>query len=504
MAIKVGGTQVISNSQGLTNISSIDATTAAAIGAAGVGGGTSIDLVADGSISAGDPVGVTSAGKAKKVSQLYGAKQDNLTPFGIYYMGHAIYDTTANVFLYSNRTDSGGYKCFVQAFDLSGFTISAGTAVDFSNSSGYSEGHHLAHNPTDGKNLVVYFTSSTGYAHSFTCSGTTITKGGAYSLSTTNGQPMVSYNPDQNNYLYCFRSGSTYQGGKILTTSSSNYNVGVGSAYNLASGNYYGAAVVYDTTANKHVLFTALNGSSVSAIVVTNNGSSLSAGSPVSTGSTSHNGFNAIFDPYSGKTIIAYGQGSTGMVVRTVTVSGTSVTLGSPLALTNHKDFSSQRPHLAVDGNGNIVLVFLDSLISGVERVTSLVVDGTDIVAVNTFLAHNMGSANGDNGAGGLAYSPDDGKFLQITGVYNQSKDLYAIDVNSPYATFIGFAQSTVSNGSTVTIDLIGSENTNQSGLTTGLAYGIDATTGNLSAPASPKVAIATGSTKALVIGGTA
>ena len=39
MAIQVSGTQVISNSRGLTNIASVDATTVAALGAAGVGGG---------------------------------------------------------------------------------------------------------------------------------------------------------------------------------------------------------------------------------------------------------------------------------------------------------------------------------------------------------------------------------------------------------------------------------------------------------------------------------
>ena len=39
MAIQVSGTQVISNSRGLTNIASVDATTAASITAAGVGGG---------------------------------------------------------------------------------------------------------------------------------------------------------------------------------------------------------------------------------------------------------------------------------------------------------------------------------------------------------------------------------------------------------------------------------------------------------------------------------
>lgn len=42
MAIQVGGTQVISNSQGLTNIASVDSTTAASITAAGVGGGGSL------------------------------------------------------------------------------------------------------------------------------------------------------------------------------------------------------------------------------------------------------------------------------------------------------------------------------------------------------------------------------------------------------------------------------------------------------------------------------
>ena len=42
MAIQVNGTTVIDNSRNLTNISSIDAATATAIGNAGVGAGTSV------------------------------------------------------------------------------------------------------------------------------------------------------------------------------------------------------------------------------------------------------------------------------------------------------------------------------------------------------------------------------------------------------------------------------------------------------------------------------
>lgn len=42
MAIQVSGTEVISNSRALNNIASVDATTAAAFGAAGVGGATTL------------------------------------------------------------------------------------------------------------------------------------------------------------------------------------------------------------------------------------------------------------------------------------------------------------------------------------------------------------------------------------------------------------------------------------------------------------------------------
>ena len=62
MAIQVNGTQVIGNSRELTNIASVDATTAAAIGAAGVGGGSNTFTAAQ-TISAGVPVGLNSSGQ---------------------------------------------------------------------------------------------------------------------------------------------------------------------------------------------------------------------------------------------------------------------------------------------------------------------------------------------------------------------------------------------------------------------------------------------------------
>lgn len=61
MAIQVNGTQVIGNSRELTNIASVDATTAAAIGAAGVGG-ASTRLVNNASVGTGTQFEVSFTG----------------------------------------------------------------------------------------------------------------------------------------------------------------------------------------------------------------------------------------------------------------------------------------------------------------------------------------------------------------------------------------------------------------------------------------------------------
>ena len=70
--LQVNSTDVITNARQLSNIASIDATTAAAITAGGVGGGGSTDFVATGSITAGNLVGLTSTGTVKVVPALLG------------------------------------------------------------------------------------------------------------------------------------------------------------------------------------------------------------------------------------------------------------------------------------------------------------------------------------------------------------------------------------------------------------------------------------------------
>jgi hypothetical protein len=73
MAVKVGGTEVITNARQLSNIASVDSTTVTALGAAGIGGGGgTTELTAAAALSAGDPVQVNSSGQAEKIALTVG------------------------------------------------------------------------------------------------------------------------------------------------------------------------------------------------------------------------------------------------------------------------------------------------------------------------------------------------------------------------------------------------------------------------------------------------
>ena len=73
MAIKVGGTEVITNARQLSNIASVDSTTVAALDAAGVGGGGGIELTTSEAVVEGDTLAFNfSTGKVDKVRRTGG------------------------------------------------------------------------------------------------------------------------------------------------------------------------------------------------------------------------------------------------------------------------------------------------------------------------------------------------------------------------------------------------------------------------------------------------
>ncbi len=109
MAIQISGTQVISNSRGLTNIASVDATTVAAFGAAGVGGGVELSYTALGTITKGKIVTVNKDGDGA-LGSLPVATDAISTNNGMFIAGGrgtAVYLASENVYAIGGFTSSG-------------------------------------------------------------------------------------------------------------------------------------------------------------------------------------------------------------------------------------------------------------------------------------------------------------------------------------------------------------------------------------------------------------
>ena len=120
--------------------------------------------------------------------------------------------------------------------------------------------------------------------------------------------------------------------GKLIATAGDN---SVRGASTLAQANTYGGSIVYDTNADKYVLFFVDSGDSnkLKAKVGTLSGTTITWGSVVQASANQSQIPHAIFDPGNNVVVCGYKDltdSSKGKVV-TGTVSGTSITFGTPV-----------------------------------------------------------------------------------------------------------------------------------------------------------------------------
>jgi hypothetical protein len=134
MAIKVNGTEVVSNARALSNITSIDATTAAAIEAGGIGGGGTVDFTASGSLSNGDLVKLNSDGT---VSVIQGGGLGTPVVFESANTDYpsATFDSNSNKVVIAYRDRDNSFYGTAVVGTVSGTSISFGTPVVFESTS---------------------------------------------------------------------------------------------------------------------------------------------------------------------------------------------------------------------------------------------------------------------------------------------------------------------------------------------------------------------------------
>ena len=524
MALKVGGTEVITNARQLSNIASVDATTVAALGTAGVGGGGgSFDAVASGTIANGALVSLNADGTVSTTTQAVG----NSTEFGASVTSvAAAFDSSANkvVVAYRDTGDSNKGKAVVGT--ISANSITFGTPVLCNGSTDGNGAQRVdfvsvCYDPNANKTAIFFqhdgdsdkLKGSVG-----TISETSISFGTTATLDNSGAKYIDSvFDPDTNQIIVLWQDKSNNQGAcnvvAISGTDISTSHVGspFGSVYNERG------RVVYDTNSNK-VVFFGINDSSIAsnagrgrAVVGTNTSSSISFGSVTTfnttgddSGEEAQQQFGVAFDSTANKVVVAFRDARDGNKgkAKTGTVSGTSITFG---ATSTFSSTNTTEVNAVYDSTTNKTFItFRDDGDSDKGIVNAASIIGTDL-----------------SFAGKIAYSPSTGNSKwnfpvidsnsnKLVVVIEDASDSSAGDAIvcdtagvANFLKWIGFASAAISNSATGTINVLGGINESQSSLEVGATlYLTDAAALSTTAVSGREVGKALSATKILITQG--
>ena len=552
MALKVGGTEVITNARQLSNIASVDATTVAALGTAGVGGANSFDATASGALANGDPVIINANGTVSKPALAINAndpatfgytansnKGTQINGTGTTYSLSAAYNSNG-----SGSTGSGAFLVTfrdVSASDqLKGNMMTIRTDGELNVEGEFSiDGDAMAGNYSSdvcfneplNRFFVAYRLSASSRikVRALTPNGArTVSVGSGYSVKTDVYAPRIATdnNNDPYNFVVTFLEGSDNSlMAKPFQYDAASGAIVVGSELTIdTDACSSGHTVVYDSTNDKFIVLYASDQDSnyVRAKVLTfNSGSnSLSAGSEVQLNSVAVGSFHlsAVFTT-SGKTVMAMRNASDSDYLTTVvfTTSGTSGSFGTPQRVLTS---DGQNNSIGYDSNTNrIGIAFRDSTNSNVTSfITGSV--GTTSITFQSNAQASIGNTTSTRAGVRMPFSgtnvgttldtakTGDNKLLVVFGTqYNYGRvniaNLGGTATTLTSSNYIGISDAAYSDGATATVQTMGAIDDAQSSMTPAAKQYVqkDGTIGSSADTPSVEAGLALSATKLLVKG---
>ena len=544
MAIKVGGTTVINDSRQLSNITSVDATTVAALGTAGVGGGgAQFDFTADGAITAGKVVALTSAGKAKiAIQSSFAGPSASSTSYnlsGDQCMDIAICPRTGRglqVFL-----DSGGGSN--ESVRGVGFTQSGGTFTFGSQAaihSGGAKGENVAVVATgraDGEFAVFYQHSNNNYVYvrvATVASNRAVTERGSEYLVDNqsdqilwqSGTALYGASNQTSPVILCFHdnkySGDSNYYPALTAIQINSGSVSVGSTTNglNASGGNAGRtsypSVVYDSTNSRMIVAWTENGRQQSIRYVTTSGTTMTIGSRKDPYLIDDTGvrreFNIAHSPDADHCVaVYYGGSSQTKVAKAIDNTGSSV--GAILVLedgTNDTSNRTDREHVIYDPDKQHIVLKGAARIHATTHYAYYILKVTSSgnlslvtpVSAPLFIASTDNAYRYNNSKGRMGSVYDTYSNTIYGGVITDADSdprVFTVTIGSTY-DYLGIADGTASDGGAVTVNLAGSIDENQSGLSAGGVY-FTGNNGALALSGDKKVGKALSSSAILITG---
>ena len=538
MAIKVGGTTVIDDSRALSNIASVDAATVTALSAAGVGaGGGKFTATADGAISAGDAVVLQANGTVKSAEEVITennpitiGNSSTITPSpsnADYAFGNMHYFPAADAIIHVWNTGQDVYIT-TSTYDPSNdtFTKSGGNlfAGDLHTNSSLTS----AFDPTNGYLFIAWKTTSHYVRHvayyfyvdangSFTYHKTSQTDVGAINTARSGSATHMAlgHSETDNKFRLAYVDGSnnlravtfsvTGQTNPVVSLMS---NTGV---LDSNTGNSEYIFMAFDST-NNRFLVTVRHG------VNSDNGYYYYFSTNSSTGSVTSHASGAFytttgiswtrceFNPEDACFIVTFNySGAQG--IKQLDISGSSITVvgGTTTVFQENSTSASENVDLAYDAASKKVILVREKAgdINGL-MLSKINTSGASIAKEGEVQV----SGNGVNNMTAVVAIYEHGKFATAAAISNGSFRYVSQTIASASSNstgWIGFASEAIANAATGDILVLGSTSENQSGLTAGLTYYVQAN-GTVSTVASGgiKAGKALSATKLLITEGNA
>lgn len=489
MAIKVGGTEVVDNNRQLKNIASVDATTVAALGTAGVGGGGTTELTAASALSAGDAVVINSSGQAEKIETTVGSysqratenQDNNTTTYAGIALNKSTTDTGGDYRLLSVFYDTGSAKSKYRIHNVSSTNaaISNGYTVDFNFSQ--TRAIDCTFSNYLGEFGIVYAEPSSGLrfrAMEWGTSGSVNpTSDSALTIKTqadvSNFQESsLVYDTLRNRYVCFFTYQTSMRANVVLSTGaggiSSRSDQEVVSSkevrYIEATGDDNGTFVVnaYDSTGGDQYIYVFSLDSSDNV--------TLQSSAVLDTAAGGVGAVGIAYSPSLDKYLAYFQNGSNGRL-RVIDVDKSNsyaITMGTAITVdsSNSAGLRGTVIHDDITGfhvfyNDGNPIYHRQATVSG--NTVSMSGSATEVTNVTT--------TNYDKAFRGVANNL--GYYGIIFCMNNETEvaTSYNPTTTNLSDAFIGFASASINSGATGDINVIGATDTNQSSLTAGSKY---------------------------------
>ena len=291
-------------------------------------------------------------------------------------------------------------------------------------------------------------------------------------FDSTNGKVVFTYQDSGNNSYGMARVGEVSPSNNSISFPSSEVPF-----ENTSDARYIGAT--FDSTSGKVVIayssaYSPWNGK---AVVGTVSGTSISFGTPATFDSSARVEYSEpVYDPSTDRTVIAYRDGNnTDRGVAVVgTVSGTSISFGSYNPIFNSDRVYS--PSTVYDSvNQKVVIAYSDggdsvygkAIIATVYPSNNNITFGSPTTFASGSTSYTSAAYDSTNKRIVYAYQDNDNTNDATAVVYAVN----TIGTNLTSENFIGISNGAYTNGQSATIQLIGSVDDAQSGLTPGQKY---------------------------------